>query len=208
MIDNAPLIRLVGAKKRYFSRCVIDIDDFTIVDRDRILLLGENGSGKSTLFRLLAGIARLSEGELQRSPQGRDLRVGFLPQAGGIYDDMSLRQNLALYCELYGAPVVQDPSANWFTQNTVLASLADVPVGTLSGGTRRLATLACIFNVGADALLLDEPMSELDPEHEAHVYRALQYLSERLVFLIVSSHKDDAGPLFNRKILMQQGRMT
>jgi ABC-type multidrug transport system ATPase subunit len=202
------LFHLLGAEKRYGARTVLRIEEFVLAPKDCVLVLGENGSGKSTLFRVLAGISKLSRGQIRRSASGEALRIGFLPQAGGVYEDMTLRQNVSIYCNLYGAPTVDRIEEHWFVKDTALASLVDVPVATLSGGTKRLATLACIFSAMPNALLLDEPTSELDSIHSRHVYEGLERLIGGLELLMLSTHDERAYPFVTRTVTMKGGRIS
>jgi ABC-type multidrug transport system ATPase subunit len=199
MTSAEPLLSICGAEKRYGGRTVLRIDNFGIADGDRILLVGQNGSGKSTLLRVLAGATTLTTGKINRSPPMRDLKIGYVPQSGGMYGDMTLRENLEIYCGLFGLPWAEARLSSlhfW----PALEPVQDLPIAQLSGGTQKLAMLACILAIEPDALLLDEPASELDGHHAVELYSLLANLCTTLRFIVVSTH-DVRGLVFLHRTL-------
>ncbi len=206
MTNSSALIIMKNVEKRYGRRLVLVIDDFTISSGDRVLLLGRNGSGKSTLLRLLAGISRPSSGKLARP---RQVTIGYAPQAGGLYPDMTLRDNLAIFHRLYGGKSAERLVAHQFIGDTGLGPLIDVQVGELSGGFRKLAALACVLASSTpEALLLDEPTADLDEKHASLVIDVLQRESAKLAFLVVSSHPTHGLDFLKRRVFIENGRIT
>jgi ABC-2 type transport system ATP-binding protein len=183
---------------------VLYIDDFNLTLGDSVLLLGHNGSGKSTLLRILAGATILTSGKISRSPMLRDLRVGYVPQAGGLYGDMTLRENLQIYCRIFGVAWTASRLNNLHFSDA-LQSILDLPVAQLSGGTQKLATLACILAVEPEALLLDEPASDLDGRHVEELYAVLAGLCARLKFIVVSTHDVRGLDFLRRKLELVDG---
>jgi ABC-type multidrug transport system ATPase subunit len=208
MTNATPLLNIVQGKKRYGSRTVLNIDQFSLNRHDRIVLLGENGSGKSTLLRVLAGVAPLSRGHITRSRDMANMRIGFVPQAGGLYDDLTIRQNLDVYCRLYGVAEIRSPADEPFIRSTSLVSYMDTPVSHLSGGIQKLSVLACVFAICPHGLLLDEPSSDLDDHHSRHLYDMLERLSEKLAFVVVSTHESRNTAFLTRRVTMKKGEIT
>jgi sulfate transport system ATP-binding protein len=195
-------------KKRYGKREVLAIEEFELAEGDRILLSGANGSGKSTLLRILAGVTPITNGRLERSPQLASMVVGYVPQAGGLYGDMTLRQNLAIYSRMYDTQPSRAAEEVWFVRDSSLKAFVDVPVGVMSGGIHQLAAFACVLSAGPQALLLDEPSSELDSAHSGQIYEWLALLRDSMSFLIVSSHESRSFDFLNRHVRMEGGRVA
>ena len=114
-------------------------------------LVGPDGAGKTTLLRMMAGLLKIDEGKLEvlgidvaLDPQAVQDRIGYMPQRVGLYEDLSVRENLDLYADLHGVP----PGARTaryarLLQMTGLASFTDRPAGKLSGGMKQKLGLAC-----------------------------------------------------------------
>jgi len=205
MTSPAPLVVIDAAEKRYGGRTVLHIDGFRLDDGDRLLLLGQNGSGKSTFLRVLAGATILTRGRLTRSPLMRSLRVGYVPQSGGMYGDMTFAENLEIYCRLFGVSWTPERLTSVHFADA-LRPVAKLPIGQLSGGTQKLATLACMLAVEPDALLLDEPASDLDNQHAAELYSSLAELCTALRFIVVSTHDVRGLESLHRRMVLDNGR--
>lgn len=199
---------MTNVEKSYGARKAVAVDGFTLSTGDHILLVGANGSGKSTFLRIVAGVTPISRGVMQRSPELSQMVVGYVPQSGGIYADMTLRQNLAIFSHMYATQPSRPAEELWLVRDTSLSSFIDVPVGEMSGGIQQLASFACVLSGGPHALLLDEPTSELDPTHARQIFECLELLRGALAFLIVSSHESRDTSFLNRKIVMTNGRIA
>ena len=205
MISGQPILEIDSAEKRYGRRMALHIDHFALTEGDRVLLVGQNGSGKSTFLRVLAGATILTTGKITRSPAMRQLKIGYLPQSGGMYGDMTLRENLEIFCRLFNV-TWSESRVNGMHFADALQPVWDLPVAQLSGGTQKLAGLACILAIQPDALLLDEPASDLDPEHAKEFYILLAGLCQTLKFVVVSTHDTRGLDFFHRTLVLKDGR--
>lgn len=208
MNPTDPLIRLTGAVKVYGGRRVVSVECMEIRTGERILLHGANGSGKSTLLRLLSGLAPLSSGRRKVSPEMKRLRICYAPQTGGIYEDLTLRENIDVSLHLYGASSKAAPENHWFIEELALTQFLDTRVANLSGGYQKAAMLATLILPGPDGLFLDEPFSGLDAANSAQLRRALQRLCGDLTFLFITSHRPEESGLFTREIAIAEGRVA
>jgi ABC-2 type transport system ATP-binding protein len=173
-------------------------------------LLGPNGSGKTTLIRLLLGLLRPTSGSIRLL--GEDMpnkailgQVGYMTQASALYEELSVRENVAFFAEMCGR---MDPV--WMDEVIELVELQDrsrSPVRTLSGGLRQRTSLACTLAHRPRLLLLDEPTVGVDPQLRATFWSYFRTLADSGVTLIVSSHVMDEAERCDRLGFMRQGKL-
>jgi len=200
------LIRLTGVKKRYGGQLILSIPEFIVSQGDRIALVGSNGSGKSTLLRILGGIAPIQEGEIWWADDLQQEALGYVPQGGGLYGELSVRDNLDLRRRLYGLPPAEQAHTP-FMAGLGLAPLLEKPFSELSGGFQRVAVLASALGVNPTWLFLDEPFAGVDEAKAEAVSRAVQRLTDRLRILVVTAQVEDAVPGANRVVEIVDGRL-
>lgn len=173
-------------------------------------LLGPNGSGKTTLMRLLVGLARPDGGDVrvlgrQVPDPGLLVEVGYMTQAEALYTDLTARENVLFFAALNG---VRTPA--WIDEALSLVELtgrAGDLVGSLSGGLRRRASLACALVHRPRLLILDEPTVGVDPQLRAAFWEHFRKLAERGTTLLVSSHVMDEAGRCDRLGFMREGRL-
>ncbi|MCS6842952.1 MAG: ABC transporter ATP-binding protein [Caldilineales bacterium] len=173
-------------------------------------LIGPNGSGKTTLIRLCLGLLRPTAGTVRifgkAIPNKMILSdVGYMPQAGALYEELTVRENVAFFAEMCGS---HEPA--WIDEAIALVGLQDRArslVRTLSGGMRQRTSLACSLAHRPRLLLLDEPTVGVDPQLRATFWSYFRRLAVSGVTLIVSSHVMDEAERCDRLGLMRQGRL-
>ena len=182
------------------------------LDRGEILaLLGPNGAGKTTTLRMLAGLIEPSSGWVrvdgeaigrQRSARLR-ARVGFLTEAPGLWDRLSVRQNLSVYARLHG---LQNPSRAVDASLDLfqIADRAREPAALLSKGLKQRVALARTLLHNPDIVLLDEPTSGLDPESARSVRELiLRFRDERRAVLVSTHNLDEVERLATRVAVLK-----
>jgi ABC-type branched-subunit amino acid transport system ATPase component len=178
---------------RFPALAGVDLD----VDRRRIVLLrGANGAGKTTLLRALAGLVPISSGDavvlgvdLRIDRQSVRHRVGLLAHGTGLYDELSVADNVRFWTLAAGADLADAESA--MARLGLDGRLSDVSVGRLSTGQRRRTSLACLVARRAELWLLDEPHAGLDKEGRDVVDDLVRDAAAAGATIILSSHELD-----------------
>jgi ABC-2 type transport system ATP-binding protein len=173
-------------------------------------LLGPNGSGKTTLIRLLMGLLRPTSGSTtllgRKMPDKAILReVGYMTQAGALYEDLTVRENIAFFGEMCGRA-----SRERVAEVIALVGLAERArslVRTLSGGMKQRTSLACALVHHPRLLLLDEPTVGVDPQLRVTFWEYFRHLAQEGVTLIISSHVMDEAERCDRLGFIRNGRL-
>lgn len=140
---------------------------------------------------------------MQQSAQ--KMRFGILTDNSGLYERLSIEENLELYRKLYDLP---RSAVDQVLQFVNLSSERKKKTNTLSKGMRQRVMLACAIIHEPELLFLDEPTSALDPVNSAHIYKGLRYLNEKGTTIFITTHDmAEAELLCNRVAILYQGRI-
>jgi ABC-2 type transport system ATP-binding protein len=198
--------------RRFGARVAVDDLSFEVGASEIVAILGPNGAGKTTTLRMLAGLIEPSAGtvsiegvELTRSTANSlRARIGFLTEAPGLWDRLTVRENLRVYAGLYGldAPeAVVDRVLGLFE----LSDRDATPAAELSKGMRQKVALARTLMHDPPVLLLDEPTSGLDPEIRRSVRNLLEDRRRAGCSILVSTHNlDEAERLADRVAVLDR----
>ncbi|SCF04405.1 ABC-2 type transport system ATP-binding protein [Micromonospora purpureochromogenes] len=173
-------------------------------------LLGPSGSGKTTLMRAVVGVQVIDSGTvtvLGRPAGSADLRhrVGYLTQAPSVYADLTVRENARYFAALQGR---HGADADRAVADVGLADAATQLVGTLSGGQRSRASLACALVGDPELVILDEPTVGQDPVLRADLWGRFHEMAAAGTTLLVSSHVMDEAARCDRLLLIREGRLV
>ncbi|RYE45084.1 MAG: ABC transporter ATP-binding protein [Hyphomicrobiales bacterium] len=179
-------------------------------------LVGPDGAGKTTLLRLAAGLMRADEGQLQvlgidvaADPQSVQDRISYMPQRFGLYEDLSVQENLDLYADLHGVPKdVRRERYARLMEMTDLGRFTTRPAGKLSGGMKQKLGLACTLVRSPELLLLDEPTVGVDPLSRRELWQIVQQLvdDEHLSVIVSTAYLDEAERCA-QVFVMHEGRL-
>jgi ABC-2 type transport system ATP-binding protein len=204
---STPVIHVKDLVVHRGGRPVLTGVNFTIDAGTVTGLLGPSGSGKTTLIRCIVGVQKIKSGEvtvLGRPAGSAPLRreVGYLAQSLGVYADLTVEENVRHFAALYGRGKRE---ANKAIDDVGLTSARQQFVGTLSGGQRTRACLACALVGQPRMLMLDEPTVGQDPVLRRELWQQFRRLAESGVTLLVSSHVMDEAARCDRILLIREG---
>ena len=177
-------------------------------------LAGPDGAGKTTLMRLLAGLLLPTSGTIRvlgfdptTEPEEIRARIGYMPQRFGLYEDLSVIQNLRLYAELRGV-VGEEREASFerLLAFTDLHRFQRRKAGALSGGMKQKLGLACALVSKPELLLLDEPSVGVDPISRRDLWKMVQGLVADGIGVVWSTAYLDEVELCDAVILLHEGK--
>ena len=193
-----------GLTKRYGDRTVVDQLSMQVERGEIYGFLGPNGSGKTTSIRMMCGLLTPDAGsghtlglDVVREAGAIKRRVGYMTQRFGLYEDLSIRENLGFIARMYGMDR-RDERVNQSLAKLGLESRADQLAGRLSGGWKqRLALAACMLHE-PELLLLDEPTAGVDPGARRDFWNEIHGLAARGITVLVSTHYMDEAERCHR----------
>jgi ABC-2 type transport system ATP-binding protein len=202
-----------GLTKRYGGRAVVD-DIALQVGRGRICgFLGPNGSGKTTTIRMLCGLLTPDAGsgtclglDIVREARAIKRQVGYMTQKFGLYDDLSIRENLDFVARLFELPRRRE-AVDGALERLGLTARQKQLAGTLSGGWKqRLALAACMIHEPR-LLLLDEPTAGVDPKARREFWDEIGRMAREGMTVLVSTHYMDEAARCHELVYIAYGQV-
>jgi ABC-2 type transport system ATP-binding protein len=202
-----------GLTKRYGGRAVVDNLALQVRPGRICGFLGPNGSGKTTTIRMLCGLLTPDAGEgrclgLDLGTQAPEIRrqVGYMTQRFGLYDDLSLRENLDFIGRLYELPERRAAVDRTLAQLGLVERQKQL-AGALSGGWKqRLALAACLMHEPR-LLLLDEPTAGVDPKARRDFWDQIHKLAAQGITVLVSTHYMDEAERCHELCYIAYGKL-
>ncbi|MCY3926512.1 MAG: ABC transporter ATP-binding protein [bacterium] len=207
-----PMLEVSGVSKRFGDLVAVSDVSFRLGD-GVTALLGPNGAGKSTMLRMLSGQAAPSEGTVRvlggdpRTDIDLRRRIGLVPQQESLFEHLRVREFVRLAADLSG--VADAEAATERAIGTVGLDPAETRrLGTYSKGMRQRVKLASAIVTGPDLLLLDEPLTGLDPNQRNLMIELFHRIGASGRCVLVSSHVlDEVQRLGTDVLVMGQGRL-
>jgi ABC-2 type transport system ATP-binding protein len=206
------MITATGLTRQFGSRVVVDHVTFGVERGEIVALLGPNGAGKTTTLRMVAGLIGATSGTVaidgvpMNASTGSMLRrrIGFLTEAPGLWDRLTVRENLSVYLELYDLDQHHGRAAA-LLEALDLTEHVDVRAAELSKGMRQKVALVRALLHDPDVLLLDEPTSGLDPEVTRGVRELLGRRRAAGCAILLSTHNlAEAERIADRVAVLQE----
>ncbi|MEO7667577.1 MAG: ATP-binding cassette domain-containing protein [Dehalococcoidia bacterium] len=211
------LIHARGLTKRFGSFTAVDAIDFDVAPGEAFGFLGPNGAGKTSTMRMIGCTSPSSGGTLSvlgmdPATQGPEIRgrLGVVPQADTLDEELSVRENLLIYGRYFGLSRAECAKrADELLDFAQLTERRDSRVEPLSGGMKRRLTIARSLINEPDMMLLDEPTTGLDPQARHLLWDRLYRLKQRGVTLVLTTHyMDEAEQLCDRLVIMDKARIV
>ncbi len=217
---DPPAVRIEGLRRSFRAgkREVVALAAITATAARGAVtgLIGPDGAGKTTLMRLIAGLLRPDAGriavlgvDVARDPLAVQGRIGYMPQRFGLYEDLTVAENLDLYADLQGVPVPARPTRyGELLHMTGLAPFTSRMAGRLSGGMKQKLGLACTLVQPPELLLLDEPTVGVDPLSRRELWQIIDHLTRdaRMSVLFSTAYLDEAERC-SAVLLLHEGRL-
>lgn len=212
----APFVRLAGVSKRFGAAPpALDSIDGVIAGGRITGLVGPDGAGKTTLIRLMTGLMLPDQGTVEvlgfdtrRDPASIQAAIGYMPQRFGLYEDLSVQENLDLYADLRGLPKTErGRTFAELLEFTDLARFTTRLAGKLSGGMKQKLGLACALLRKPRLLLLDEPGVGVDPISRRDLWKMVENLTAEGVGVLWSTAYLDEAEACDHVLLLNQGKL-
>jgi len=202
-----------GLSKHYGGRAVVDNVDIQVGAGRICGFLGPNGSGKTTSIRMLCGLLTPDSGsgtclglDIITEAAAIKRQVGYMTQKFGLYDDLSIRENLDFIARLFEMPN-RKQAVDQALEQLGLATRQKQLAGSLSGGWKqRLALAACMIHQPR-LLLLDEPTAGVDPKARRDFWDQIHRLADEGMTVLVSTHYMDEAERCHELVYIAYGKV-
>ncbi|MBL8724942.1 MAG: ABC transporter ATP-binding protein [Planctomycetes bacterium] len=210
------MIEALDLCKHYGSFAAIDHLSFTIRRGEVVAFLGPNGAGKSTTMKVLtgylaptSGTARLCGVDVVQDRVRAVEKLGYLPENGPLYPDMTPRQLLQFFAEARGMSAGQFAERLEFvTRECDLHELLDKPIGTCSKGQKQRTGMAQALLHDPEVLIMDEPTTGLDPNQIRHVRELVKKLGQTRTILLSTHLFQEVEAMAGRVLLVNEGKLV
>lgn len=180
--------------------------DAVIPKGEIVGLAGPDGAGKTTLIRLIAGLLLPTSGKIEI--QGAPIPIGYMPQKFGLYEDLTVMQNLTLYAELQGVMGKEREEAfDKLLKFTDLTDFTTRLAGNLSGGMKQKLGLACALIKKPELLLLDEPTVGVDPISRRELWKMIEALLAEGISILWSTAYLNEVEQCHTVLLINEGKL-
>ena len=210
-----PIIAMEGLTKCFGDFVAVNGVSFQVQPGEVVGYLGPNGSGKTTTIRMLCGVLRPTSGsarvlgiDVVRNPEAIKRHIGYMSQKFALYDDLTVRENLAFYAGAYDlSPDEENSRLAEVLHMAGLEGRTDSAAGQLSGGWRQRLALGCALLHRPALLFLDEPTSGVDPVARREFWDLIYDLAASGTTIMVTTHYMDEAEHCGRVGFMQAGRL-
>ena len=208
------MLEVKNISKNYGSQPAVRYVSFSIKQGEIVGFLGPNGAGKSTTLKLITGSLPMDSGsvvvsgyDLQRDSLKAKARIGYLPENNPLYDDMYVPEYLDYVAGLYLLDKRKERIAE-IIRHTGLQPEVHKKIEQLSKGYRQRVGLAQALIHRPDVLILDEPLSGLDPHQTDEINRLLLSIHSDKVILFSSHTLSEVANICKRVMIIQRGEIA
>jgi ABC-2 type transport system ATP-binding protein len=210
-----PAIAASALTKHFGAVAAVEDLSFSVARGEIFGLVGPDGAGKTTVMRMLAGVMRPDGGaitldgvDVVREPELAKRHLSYMPQRFGLYEDLTVDENIRFYADLFEVPVkLRDERARRLLAASGMEPFRRRLAGQLSGGMKQKLGLTCALVHAPRVVLLDEPTTGVDPVSRRDFWRILySLLAEGVTIVIATAYLDEAERC-HRLALLDRGRL-
>ncbi len=215
MQEVGTAIAVSGLTKRFPNVLAVDRLGFDVRPGEIFGLVGPDGAGKTTTLRMLAGVLPPDAGsilvarcDMARDPESGKSRISYMPQRFGLYEDLTVDENIRFYADLFGVPRAErEARAPQLLAAAGMSEFHRRLAGKLSGGMKQKLGLVCALIHTPQVLLLDEPTTGVDPVSRRDFWAILYSLLREGVAILTTTAYLDEAERCHRVALLHQGRL-
>ena len=208
-------IRTLKLRKTFGRLVAVDSLDLDVKRGEVFGLLGPNGSGKTTTIRMLCGLMEPTSGtatvvghDVARDTEEVKRAIGYMSQKFGLYDDLTVYENLRFYSSIYGLRgEARRVRMDALLRELGLDARSSQFAGTLSGGWKQRLALACATAHEPPVLFLDEPTAGVDPASRRRFWEIIHDLAARDTTILVTTHYMDEAEQCHRLAFLSRGHL-
>ena len=208
-------IHTMGLRKVFGHLAAVEGLDLTVARGEVFGLLGPNGSGKTTTIRMLTGLLAPTSGtatvdgvDVTEAPELVRRRIGYMSQRFGLYDDMTVGENLRFYASVYGLRGAERTARlEELVRELGFAERIHQLAGTLSGGWKQRLALACATAHRPRVLFLDEPTAGVDPAARRQFWELIYGFARQGITILVTTHYMDEAERCSRLAFLSRGHL-
>ena len=214
--QGSAMIESLGLSKYYGEFAAIQDVSFSIRQGEVVAFLGPNGAGKSTTMKLLTGYLAASSGtsriaghDMSTDRLAGSARLGYLPENGPLYPDMTPRSSLQFFAKARGLSAQHGRERiDAVVELCSLGSVIGKPIGKLSRGYRQRVGMAQVLLHEPDVLILDEPTAGLDPNQIHEVRETIRKLGRNKTILLSTHILQEVEAMASRVLFINEGRLV
>ncbi len=213
--ESDPAIAVAGLTKRFGPEAAIEDVTFDVKSGEIFGLIGPDGAGKTTILRLISGVMAPDAGavivagaDVVAQPESVRDRVSYMPQRFGLYEDLTVDENIRFFAEVFAVPgrTREERAARLLSASGMMAFRKRL-AGQLSGGMKQKLGLACALVHAPRIVLLDEPTTGVDPVSRREFWEILYGLRSQGVTMLISTAYFDEAERCDRLALLDSGRL-
>jgi ABC-2 type transport system ATP-binding protein len=205
-----------GLTRTFGTLTALDALTFSVARGELFGLVGPDGAGKTTTLRILAGVLRPTAGDatvagksVTRDPEGVKHHIAYMSQRFGLYGDLTVRENIEFYADLYGVPRAERARRmERLDAFSHLGPFADRLAANLSGGMKQKLSLSCALIHEPEVLLLDEPTFGVDPISRRELWLIIHEMVAAGMTAVVSTAYLDEAERCDRVAMLRDGRLS
>jgi ABC-2 type transport system ATP-binding protein len=210
-----PAISVSSLGKKFGEVRAVEDLSFEVYAGEIFGLVGPDGAGKTTALRMLAGVLAADSGgatvaghDVGQDPEGAKHHLSYMPQRFGLYEDLTVQENINFYADLFGiGRVERDRNSTELLAAAGLSEFRRRLAGNLSGGMKQKLGLVCALIHTPKVILLDEPTNGVDPVSRRDFWKILYSLVAQGVAILTSTSYLDEAERCHRVGLLHHGRL-